>query len=118
MIDYGCHTEWYEIDEGRDFLTAEINYRYDWIITNFPWSIYREFLNKSMLSARNIVSLAPINHNVGTEARISDIYDKHKFFIREFCRLKRPSNFPSSGFSYAATWISYEPGDCKFTKLF
>ena len=50
--------DWFEILEGRDFLLA--HGKWDWIITNPPYSIYDLFLIKSLQCADNVVFLAPL----------------------------------------------------------
>jgi hypothetical protein len=45
--------DWCEIDKNKDFLT--IQGHWDWIITNPPYSKYRDFLAKSMEVSDNIV---------------------------------------------------------------
>src|SRR3546814_3116151 len=59
--------KWCEITEGKDFF----NYKekVDWIITNPPWSKFKEFLIHSMHLSENIVFLSPINHFI-TKARL------------------------------------------------
>ena len=47
--------DWCEISKGRDFLELDGKKHWDWIITNPPYSKYREFLNKSMDVADNVV---------------------------------------------------------------
>ncbi len=59
-------TDWFEVDPGfkgkeKDFLTYAGQRRWDWIITNPPWSLFGEFLEKSMEHADNIVFLIPFN---------------------------------------------------------
>lgn len=48
---------WCEIAEGRDFFAW--SYPVDWIMTNPPFSLLREFLRHSMTVAENIVFLVP-----------------------------------------------------------
>lgn len=49
--------EWCEITEGRDFFAW--SEAVDWIITNPPYSLTREFLRHAMTVAANIVFLLP-----------------------------------------------------------
>jgi hypothetical protein len=49
--------EWCEITEGRDFFAW--SYPVDWIITNPPYSLTREFLRHAMKVAANVVFLLP-----------------------------------------------------------
>lgn len=116
------YVDWCELDLGVDFLEKdfchETSYgeRYDWSISNWPYSKFRAFLKKNMEVARNIVTLCPINHVLGLKARLRDI-DEAGFFIREILRVDKPKEWPSSGFEYAAIYLNKEPGDCKISKL-
>jgi hypothetical protein len=49
---------WCEIDEGIDFF--DFNKHVDWIITNPPYSIFKEFLKKALRVADNIAFLIPV----------------------------------------------------------
>ena len=59
FYDTGVYTDWCEISQGRDFL--QYNKKVDWIITNPPFSIYDNFLIKSMEISDNIAFLIPLN---------------------------------------------------------
>jgi len=105
--------DWYEIDEGRDFLQA--NGHWDWIITNPPYSIYRSFFNKAMEVADNIVFLQLINATF-YKARLRDMYSNN-FNIKEILFVDTPKEFPQFGFQMGCvyykkgfnnTWISYQ----------
>jgi len=52
------NADWCEIYEGRDFF--DNNKKYDWIITNPPYSIYDKFLTHCFEIADNVVLLVPI----------------------------------------------------------
>jgi hypothetical protein len=82
MLPFATVLDWYEIAEGRDFLALESNIRYDWAITNPPWSKLRAFLRSAMSIGDNIVYLATITHFV-TKARLRDIAEAG-FGLREF----------------------------------
>lgn len=102
----GCH--WFEINEteiiDRDFLTTRSGCHYDWIVTNPPYSKFRDFLLQSMHYADNIVFLAPINHFV-TRARMRDIREKG-FGIVEIKEYPQPpAPWPGSGFALGAAWL-------------
>lgn len=108
------NADWCEITKGRDFLT--VIGHWDWIITNPPYSKYRDFFNKSMEVADNIVFLQLIN---GTfyKARLRDM-KKHKFGIAEICCCNTPSNFPPFGFQLGCVYYKRNhSGDIKFTYL-
>ncbi len=112
--------EYFEIDEGKDFLSPDTNIKnygsFDWIITNYPYSLYRKFLIKSMEMANNIVSLSPINHILGSKARMRDVKEAG-FFIREILQVEKPAEWLSSGFAYAAIYLNKKPGLCKISEL-
>lgn len=105
-----------DIKEGLDFFDLPGELKFDFIITNYPWSKYRKFLNHSMKVARNIITLGPTNHVLGSYARMNDI-EREGFFIREICRVERPKEWASSGFDYSAIRLTRQPGGCIITKL-
>jgi hypothetical protein len=92
--------DWCEIDKGKDFL--QIESKYDWIITNPPYSKYREFLIKSMLIADNIVFLIPLVH-IWTKARLR-IMMENKFGIKEIYCVDTPKEFPQMGFQFGCVY--------------
>ncbi len=107
---------WWEIDKGKDFLAENIVGKYDCLFSNFPFSLYRKFLAKSMSLADNLFLLSPSNHVIGLTARRRDT-KKAGFFVREICEIDRPENFVSSGFQWAIVHLSKQSGDCKFSDL-
>ena len=110
------NVDWMEIDAGKDFLAAKIEEKYDYLITNPPYSILRKFLIKSMEVSENVIFLCPVNAITGLKARREDI-KKAGFFVREICEVDKPKEWASSGFQYAAIHLSKEEGECKITKL-
>lgn len=91
--------EWCEIDEGIDFLTVEG--KWDWIVTNPPWSKFRAFLAKSMEVADNVVFLALLNAWF-MRARVADMR-KADFGLVEVLMLDTPPKpWPQTGFQLAA----------------
>src|SRR3990167_4824970 len=80
------NADWCEIDKGVDFFS--ITGHWDWIITNPPYSKYRDFLNKSMEVADNIVFLQLINATF-YKARLRDISQK-MFGIKEIWCINTP----------------------------
>lgn len=93
---------WCEIKEDKDFFdwTKEV----DWIVSNPPWSRFRDFLWHAMKVADNIVFLITINH-IWTKARLRDLKEKD-FGIKEISLVRSPSNFPQSGFQLGAIHFS------------
>lgn len=100
--------DWCEIKRGRDFLAVDPaavpGGRYDWIITNPPWSQIRAFLQQSMRLADNIVFLMTVNH-VWTKARLRDIRAAG-FGLKEIVLVDMPRTFPQSGFQLGAIHIA------------
>lgn len=108
-----------EIDEGYDFLEMMEPDRFDkfdWSISNWPWSIFRKFLQKNLKVADNIVTLTTINHCLCLKARLRDIKDAG-YYIREVLLVDTPKEFPQSGFALGAILLNQEAGDCKFSYL-
>lgn len=111
------NVDWCELSEGIDFLAKDFgDKRYDWIITNPPFSKFRAFLKKSMEVADNVVFLCTINHIFGLRARLRDIKEAG-FYIREALLCETPESWPSSGFAVGAVYLSRERGDCKISHL-
>jgi hypothetical protein len=86
--------DWCEINMGRDFFSYKA--KADCIITNPPWSLFRQYLIHSMELANDIYFLITINH-VWTKARLREVREKG-FGIKEIFLIDSPSNFPQSGF--------------------
>ena len=94
--------DWFEIDEGKDFMSATGHW--DWIITNPPWSKFRIFLNKSMEVADNIVFLCLVNA-FWMKARRRDMKECG-FGIKEILELETPPKpWPQTGFQLGAVLI-------------
>lgn len=88
------------IDECKDFLQAEGHW--DWIITNPPYSKYRDFFNKSMQVADNIVFLQLINATF-YKARLRDML-QNSFGIKEILLIDTPQEFPQFGFQMGCVY--------------
>jgi len=110
-------TEWSEIKEGRDFLNPHYYViKADWLITNPPWSKVREFLQRSMQIADNIVFLMTVNH-CWTKARVRDVKEAG-FGLKEILLCDMPKEFPQSGFQLGAMhWQRGWKGDIKLSSL-
>lgn len=96
----GC--DWCEIDLGVDFLACTA--KYDWIVTNPPYSILTQFLAKSVETADNIVFLCPTNSwfQVARERVLSQA----GFGIVEICNVPHPPKpWPTFGLSLSATRV-------------
>jgi len=106
------NADWCEIDKGKDFLLAKGHW--NWIITNPPYSKYRDFLNKSMSVANNIVFLQLINATF-FKARLRDI-KQHNFGIKEIWCLDTPIEFPQFGFQMGCVYYKKNyKGKIKFS---
>ena len=92
---------WCEIAQGRDFFdwTTPV----DWIVTNPPWSRFRDFLEHSLRLADNVLFLAPINH-FGTTRRVA-LVSGAGFGLRRVVFVPQPAAWPASGFQLAAVWL-------------
>lgn len=62
---------WCEIREGVDFFAW--GDRVDWIVSNPPYSIFTEWLDRSLKIADDIVYLIPLSKVFNSEARLRDI---------------------------------------------
>jgi hypothetical protein len=102
FLAYMPTAEWCEIKEGRDFFKWEK--KVDWIVTNPPWSLIRNFLQHSMAISDNVVFLVTVNH-IWTKARIRDIHG-WGFGIKEIVLVDMPKTFPQSGFQLGAVHIA------------
>tara|TARA_B100001287_G_scaffold276815_1_gene289697 strand:+ start:22297 stop:22821 length:525 start_codon:yes stop_codon:yes gene_type:complete len=71
---YPCKKkDWCEISEGRDFFTW--SKKVDWIITNPPYSIFPEFLEKCFEVADNVALLIPMAKLVSSLQRINMVME-------------------------------------------
>lgn len=96
----GC--EWFEIEEGRDFLQADG--QWDWIVTNPPWKDTGAFLQKSMKHADNIVFLCWLTAML-TKARNRMVQEAGFGVVEMLLVPTPPPPWPQSGFQLAATWV-------------
>lgn len=93
--------DWAEISRGKNFF--EITGKWDWIITNPPYSQYRAFMNKSFEVADNIVFLQLINA-IWYKARLTDMKNAG-FGIKELFLLETPKEFPQFGFQLGCVYF-------------
>ena len=76
----------------------------DWIITNPPWSKFRDFLKKSMEVSDNVVFLALLNAWF-MKARVRDM-SQAGFGVVEVLMIDTPAKpWPQTGFQLAAVHI-------------
>lgn len=62
------YIDYCEIQRRRDFLTAEFPHRFDIVITNPPFSLAKEFIDKSLKVANCVIMLLPFGF-YGSETR-------------------------------------------------
>ena len=105
-----------EITEGKDFFAYDE--KVDWIVSNPPWSIYREFAQHSYKIADNIAYLITINHDLALKARLRDM-EAAGFGIKEIILVDAPkTNWPQMGFQLGICWKQRGySGDTKWTRL-
>lgn len=118
MLPYAANgfVETCEIDEGNDFLEANLE-PVCWIITNPPWSKMRPFLKRSMEISRNVVFLCLVNAFF-MKARMRDMADAG-FDLKEILFVPTPPKpWPQTGFALGAVHIQrgYK-GDVKMSNL-
>jgi hypothetical protein len=65
--------EWCEIREGRDFYKWEKPM--DWIVSNPPYNILREWMRHSMTLAENIVYLIPVTKVFNSFSGMQELYE-------------------------------------------
>lgn len=108
--------DWCEIAEGRDFF--DYNGKVDWIITNPPFSIFDNFLLKSLEISDNVVFLTTLN-KVFKNKKIDDAITRYGG-IKEILILGGggvagfPFGFPIGAIHYKKNW----KGDIKITRLY
>ena len=121
--NYDNTVSWCELTEGVDFLATELpanmHYNhYHWIVTNPPWSKFREFLKKSMQISDNVVFLSLVNAFF-FKARFRDIKE-HGFGFKEIVFIETPPKpWPQFGIQLGVVHLQkgYR-GDTQFTHGF
>lgn len=102
-----------EIKQGTDFLNLAPDdaRRWNWIITNPPWSQLREFNKQAMRRAENIVWIDKMNA-FGFTGRLRDL-EAAGYAIREYALIDQPPPpWPSMGLQLAAIHLSKtRPGE-------
>src|SRR5215813_7293679 len=101
LATYG-EVKWCEIERGRDFF--QWNERVDWIITNPPWSLFRQFLEHSLKLANHIAFLVTVNH-WWTQCRC-EMVTKAGFAYERLWLLDAPDTFQPTGFQLGMMLIS------------
>lgn len=88
-----------EITEGIDYMTASLSPKFDWVITNPPWSKIQPFMERSFVLAQNVALLATVTNFV-TRKRLKTTFDAG-FSITEFVMVPTPKSWTSTGFQVA-----------------
>ena len=83
-----------EIDRGEDFLAW--TQRVDWIVTNPPWSQFRDFLAHSLQIADRVAFVSTLNH-LWTRARRQLVKDAG-FGIEKIIEFDAPPTWQATGF--------------------
>ncbi len=101
-------TFWCEIKEDRDYLNFKFPYTIDLIITNPPYSLAQEFIEKSLAEARTIVYLLRLDF-FGSIKR-------HEFWIRNtpthlYVLSKRPSFIGKGTDANNYGWFVWDSAD-------
>ena len=111
-----CVREWCELREGRDFLQV-VGQHWDWVISNPPYSKFREFLVKAMKIGDNVVFLSLTNAWF-IRARQADIQHA-KFGLVELLEVPVPKPpFPQFGMCLTAAWLRRGwGGSINYTRL-
>lgn len=95
LLPDGC--AWCEIDRGVDFMLHQEEY--DWMITNPPYSEFKNMLPKILTTAKNVVLVIPMNKLLSSMPRMMDIQRaganiKRIHYLGSGRQLKFPFGFP------------------------
>lgn len=109
--------DWFELSLGRDFLENNFgSKKYEWLVTNFPFSKYVDFLEKSMKIADNIITYGTVCHILSLKKRLRMI-KQAGFYIREVLLTDTPKGWNTGGFQCGAILLTKQAGDCKLSYL-
>lgn len=76
----------------------------DWVVTNPPWSQFREFLSHAMEISDNVAMLVTVNH-WWTRRRVLDV-EAAGFGYKKLLLCDWPIGWPASGFQLGMMHIS------------
>lgn len=108
LQEYSQHpVKWCEIDEGIDFFKTEE--KVDWIVTNPPYSIFKEVLPKCLEVADNSILVIPVNKLLSSVPRLMDIKRaghgiKEVYYLGSGRQLKFPFGFPVAAIHIQKGW--------------
>ncbi|CAM0052213.1 DNA methyltransferase [Vibrio phage 184E37-3b] len=108
LQEYSQHpVKWCEIDEGVDFFKTEE--KVDWIVTNPPYSIFKEVLPKCLEVADNNILIIPVNKLLSSVPRLMDIKKaghgiKEVYYIGSGRQLHFPFGFPVAAIHIQKGW--------------
>ncbi|GMA64734.1 DNA methyltransferase [Alicyclobacillus fastidiosus] len=75
-VQWVSHIEWCEIQMGRDFLEYDFfGERFDFVITNPPFSLAQEFVEKSLTLANCVIMLLRLNFLASGKRK--EFWEKH-----------------------------------------
>jgi hypothetical protein len=107
LANIGCEVDWCELDLGRDFFTYDFKgKKFDYVVTNPPWSLIRPFMQRSMDLSDNVIFLCLVNAFF-MKARMRDI-KAEGFGFKEILFLDTPpknTGWPQTGFALGAVHI-------------
>lgn len=117
----GLSYNWGEIREGRDFLKFNPKRKYDWIITNPPFSKIKDFLLKScQLQIPNIVFLIYLTA-ITTSGKLN-ILKEYSYIIKEIAFINDQKKiqcygWKQSGFALTAIHFQKIVGEWENVKI-
>lgn len=120
---YGYSTHYYDISDGKDFL--EEKEKFDYIITNPPFSLAYEFIQKAKeVAIQKFIFLLPLSYLHGKE-RYDNIWTDNKFPLKRiyvFTRypmlgdpLREDERYRTGMMVYA--WYVWERGWCGYPEI-
>jgi hypothetical protein len=102
FLKYLPGADWCEIEKGRDFYS--VTSRYDWLVSNPPFTQYSEWLNQSMAIAENILYLIPVNKECNGYEMMVNLRDwggvVHRRIYGPGSRLQFPIGFACGALHY------------------
>lgn len=100
------HIDWYEIDKGKDFLACDK--KYDWCITNIPFSQPKEFIFKMAECSRKGFGILCLANSM-TVTRLEQLKRDYGFFPHSITEIY----IKSWGFGYKTVFYVFtkEPNE-------